>query len=283
MITAPALVSPAQKMSTRLAPSYWEDTAINPHDFNDDYYARFGIEPKSIIDRRTGTDFLSVFGPSSNPAHSKVRVLATLPAYGPNGEIQFWYPLGELPYDGFTQDKMGVITRETAMANAIYVFPLKVDYGAGEVSFNNSRQAALIGPSQGYYPETKGNPAAPRIIVRVNYTPKAYTKEAYKTMEYMMLKNGVTLDKTPVICTFDDIQMLWKEEMITLESRPLWEDPTKIAMFAITPVIADPTKGAVAKDAFLLMSTLDGTPLPSETMFVTQFKCLQERGSWCTK
>ena len=57
-----------------------------------------------------------------------------------------------------------------------------------------------------------------------------------------------------------------------------WDDipPTKY-----TAGTTDPTKGAIARDAFLWMSTRDGLPLQGEKMFAEQFKCLQNMGIWC--
>jgi hypothetical protein len=46
-------------------------------------------------------------------------------------------------------------------------------------------------------------------------------------------------------------------------------------------MIADPTGGVIARDAFLWMSTRDGAPLWGEMMFVDQFNCLQLKGIWC--
>ena len=208
-----------------------------------------------------------------------MRVLATLPAYGPSGELLFWYPLGELGNNGFTEDKAGVTARENAIATPIYVFPLKVDYTTVDAyfSFNNSRHAAIVGPPP---PISKGSPLGVRIIVRVNYTPLAFTKEAAEMMEYMMRKNGPAVDGTPIIRTLGDLEILEKSMMISMESKPLWDDGTA-GVFAIAPVISDPTNGAVADDAFLLMSTIDGKSLLWEEIFNLQFNCLKKTTQWC--
>jgi hypothetical protein len=43
----------------------------------------------------------------------------------------------------------------------------------------------------------------------------------------------------------------------------------------------DPVKGAIARDAYLWMATVDGRPLQNEEMFVQQFNCLKKIGTWC--
>ena len=271
----------AQKMPPPLS---W-DTAINPHDFTDEFYASNGIIAKTIIGRRTGTDLLSVFSPSSNPNHTPVRVLVTFPAYGPSEELLFWYPLGQLNDNGFTDDKMGVIAREAAMAAPIYVFPVKTDTRA-LVEFrpaSKMRQAALFSPSETYYPALVENALIARQIVEVRYTAKAFEKESVEMMQYFLEKNGAGVDGLPIIRSMDDLTMLAKTEMVAVRTKSLWDDTAGTGAFALAPVIEDPTVGAIAPDAFLLMPTVDGKPLPSEQMFATQFGCLQKYGSWCGK
>jgi hypothetical protein len=54
-------------------PKLAADMRMNPHDFLDEYYGINGVIGKLIIDRRTGKDFLSVFGWSSDTNHSNIR------------------------------------------------------------------------------------------------------------------------------------------------------------------------------------------------------------------
>lgn len=275
-----AMVATAQKKPSQSPTFLGEDTAINPHDFTNSYYASRGIWSKLIIDRRTGADLLSVFGESSNPIHAKVRVLATLPAYGPSGELLYWYPLGELNYNGFTDDKVGVIARETALATPLYVFPMNVN-NVVAFSFNNMRQAALMGPTENFYSELTGTPIGLRRIVEVRFTAKAFDPSSLEMIKFMLGKNGEAIDGLPLIRSVDDVQLLIKHELIELRTKELWDDGTPHGMFTLSPVIADPTGGAIAPDAFLLMSTRDGIPMPGEQMFATQFGCLRKLGTWC--
>jgi hypothetical protein len=276
MITMFALASAAQKMPTTL----WVDTAINPHDFTDEFYASNGILSKAIVGRRTGTDMLSVFSYSSNPNHTRVRVIATLSAYGPSGEILFWYPLGELNDNGFTNDKAGIIAREAAFGTPVYIFPLMADTN-DIASFSNVRHSALFGPGETYYPMLAADELIIRRIVEVRYTAKAFDKEYQEMMAYMGDKNGAGVDGLPIIRTMDDLMMFAKHELVATSTKSLWDDPSGRGIYALAPVMADPTRGAIAPDAFLLMPTVDGKPLASEQMFATQFGCLQKYGYWC--
>ena len=279
MIAMLATAAAAQKTP----PVLWDDTAINPHDFTDEFYASNGILSKAIIGRRTGTDLLSVYGPSSNPIHRPVRVLVTLPAYGPSEEMLFWYPLGEINDNGFTDDKIGVIAKEVALATPIYVFPLKVSSASGDTfSFNNMRQAALFGPSESYYPEFTKDALFVRRIVEVQYTDKAFDKDSREMIDFMLGKNGAAVDGLPIIRGMDDLNMLDKHGLVSFGTKSLWDNPgEENGIFALTPVIADPTGGVIAPDAFLAMATLTGQPLPSEEMFATEFGCLKKSGYWC--
>jgi hypothetical protein len=276
-----AVVVTAQKKPPTPVPPLWEDTAINPHDFNDSFYQANGVVSKLIIERRNGADLLSVFSPSSNPTHSAVRVLATLPGYGPKGEMMYWFPLGELNHNGFTDDKNGVIARENALASAIYFFPVKVDNANGVFSYNNVRQAALFAPMTTYYADPPGSFIGLRLIVRVDYTAAAHDPKFAGMMKYLMDKNGEAVDGMPIIQTIDDLEMLKAEQLVSFETKAVWDDSPLHGAFSIAPVIFDPTGGVIARDAFLLMPTHEGLPMPSEQIFATQFGCLQKTGTWC--
>jgi hypothetical protein len=259
------------------------DTAINPHDFTDEFYATQGINGRSILGRRNGYDYLSIFGFSTNPNHRPVRVLATLPAWGPRGEIYFWYPLGQISYKGFTPNRVGSAALKNAMASPIYVFPMRSDLpmGASSYSLFDVRQSAFIDPGMRPADPSMRDNAGPRVIAFVNYTPYAFTKDCEEMMNYMKLKNGTAADDTPAIRGMGDIQFLKKEGMITVETADIFDTETVPVAFALAPIIVDPTNGAIAPDAFLIMPRLNGEPLPYESIFVEQFNCLQKHGTWC--
>ncbi len=290
MILTFALPLSAQKRANRGSlSSFAEDTAIYPHDFNDEYYAKNGVYAPSIIKRCDGTDFLSVFGFSSDPTHRNVRILATLPAYNENGEIRFWSPLGELDVTGFTDDSTGTEAREMAALYPVFVFPASSK--EAPALFRNIRQAALIDDSySGYY--LKGNPLGLRTIFLVNFTEKAFdTEEGVLMMSYLGKKNGLSVNGTPILKFRNEIEELYKMELITMEKRGFAEVPAlssasilppPVGRYLIAPVInIYAAKGVIAPDAFLLMPTYDGKPLADEMMFVNEFGCLQKFGTPC--
>lgn len=276
ILTSASILATAQKVNKVSV-----DTAINPHDFTDVYYTEFGVLPGSIIDRRDGYDMLSVFGKSSNPSHSDVRVLATLPAYNFDGTPVFWSPLGYVPEGGFVEDKVGIIAMETAVANPIYIFPMMPKGEFNEpVGFTNLRQATLLSAPGGYYERMSKNPLGLRMMVAVRYNESALAKKTPALMAYMSKKNGYSADGTPILKNRDDLQMMVDGGLVDLEYTGLWT-PDAARRFAIAPVIVDPTNGAIASDAFLLFPTLDGRPLPGEEAFVSLFECLQKVDQPC--
>lgn len=268
--------SAQKKVTTRstILPTFAEDTAINPHDFTNDYYEAIGIVGKTILNRRSGSDGLSVFSKSSNPSHTDVRIIATLPAYDQFGNMLFWYQLGEVPDYGFTADKAGAEMREMAKLFPIYVFP--TNKIRADRLFFSTRQAALIDDTWSVIIGQDLNPMGVREIVFVRYTEKAFSPDGEELMKIMAEKNGLGSDDTPILKTIDDIRIMMKFELVT--TAPLKDF---IDLYAIAPMIYDPMHGVIAKDAFLAFATKDGTPLPTEQMFATQFGCLQESGTWC--
>jgi hypothetical protein len=224
------------------------------------------------MNRRNGSDGLSIFSRSSNPFHSDVRVIATIPAYDQNGDIVFWYPLGEMEHNGFTDDKVGIELREMANMFPLYVFPHSkiADYR----TFANKRQAALMDNTWSMI-SGQANPLGVRRLVFIKFTEKAFTKDGFEMMEYMAKKNGMGADDTPILRTLEDLSMMMKAQLISMDAmKSPWT-------YAIAPALLDPTNGVIARDAFLWFATSDGNPLPSERMFEFQFGCLQKTGNWC--
>lgn len=265
----------AQKVrSSGFPPTLAEDTRINPHDFTDDYYELNGIFGKAILGRRTGSDGLSIFGRSSNPFHTDVRVIATLPAYDQNGDMLFWYPLGEIDDNAFTADKLGVEARNLAKLFPVYVFPsTKTD---DPRTLNSMRQAVLMDNTWAFLTGHELNPLGFREIFIVRFTEKAFTKEGAEMMAYMGKKNGTGADDTPILRGMEDLRMMLELELIRTAAFKGEEN-----RYAIAPMIFDPTNGVIAKDAYLMFATKDGEPLPTEAMFAAQFGCLQNDGNWC--
>jgi len=265
-------------------PTLWgEDTAINPHEFTNRFYTNNGVNPKAIIDRLTGSDKMSVIGYSSNPDHTDVRVLATMPAYDQNGAMLLWSPLGALENYGFTDTKVGEVARATAKLFPVYVFPMP---GATDIDlYSNTRQSAIIDNSWSIYASTMDktfNPVGVREINVVFYTKKAFTDEGAKDMAYFGKKNGWAADDTPIIKSLNDIIYLQKIGLVSIDTYETFTVRGMMeAQYAICPMISDPTKGAIAKDATIWMTTKDGKPLEAEAHFWAQFNCLQVSGELC--
>jgi hypothetical protein len=251
-----------------------------PFDFADDYYLVNGLSPKWIVDRRTGSDGWSVFDKATDPNHSEIRVLGTIPAYNEFGELMFWYPLGDFEDNAFTEDRAGANARRAAANSPIYIFPDR--FVTNFSAFTNGRHAPVIDNSWARSWKLDPNRLGLREIFVVNYTEKAFDKEGIEMMAFFGKKNGFATDDTPILKSIDDIRYLEKMEFVTVVSNKASEiiDPIR-ARYAIAPIIADPRNGAIKGDAFLWMFTKDGQPLPSEEIFVTQFGCLKDKGDWC--
>lgn len=258
-------------------PSVAGAAPLNPHDFTDSYYIQNGVHYKGIIWRRNGADGLSVFDDQRYTNYRDVRVTVTVPAYTQGGEPYFWYPLGELTNAGFTEDTIGIMAMQMAKLFPIYLFP-----DEKYITYNtivNTRQAPLIDNSLAWYVEP-ANPLGLREVFLVNYSKKAHSVEGVKIMQYMREKNGTATDGMPIIKTLVDLQMLHSEGYLTMDYGDSEKGPG-IGHFVMAPVLTNPTKGVIAKDAFLWMSTRDGNPLKAEMFFVDQFNCLQQTGEWC--
>jgi hypothetical protein len=275
MMLAFVLSTPAQK---RVDPA--PDTTINPHDFKDVYYKNNGVDADLLIWRRTGSDGLSVFGKSKNPIHNDVRVIVTVPVYSTVGPMSFWYPLGELTNMGFTQDKKGMAARYVASLYPLYIFPDQKYKTYNTIA--NTRQAPLVDLSASWiYPDVE-NPLGLREVFQITYTSKAYSKDGYEMMQYMGKKNGLGTDEMPIINCVEDINLLRDEGYINMDlPGDISDDGPYRGHYAVAPLIADPTNGVIAPDAFLWMSTRNGIPLDAEMNFVNQFGCLQATGDWC--
>ena len=255
------------------------DTSILPHDFTDKFYMLNGVSADYIMGRRTGYDFLSVINWSSNPYHTDVRILATLPAYGANGEVLFFFPLGEINEKGFTEDQIGKEARAIADTYPIYVFPAN---NSDNFAFGTSRQAALM-DAEAFNWNMEGYPVGLRSIMLVNYTEKAFTEEGVEMMDFMFKKNGKSLDGTPLIRSMEDLTTLAKFDLVSMEKRVLWDDTNFAGTYSLSPIIYAPVKGVIAPDAFLMTVTQKGEPLPDETRFVSEFNCLRKGGNWCSE
>src|SRR5262245_43875624 len=94
------------------------DEADRNYDFTDAFYLRNGVNPAGLVNRRTGTDGLSVFDTPFFPTQRDVRVTLTLPAYSHSGDLRFWNVLGEFDVASFTNNAAGRAARTLAERSA---------------------------------------------------------------------------------------------------------------------------------------------------------------------
>lgn len=271
-------VAAQKKSHAILPPDPIPVPVMYPYDFSDMYYKENGIDPSMIISRRTGDDGQSVFDVPIGPNFNEIRVIATIPAYTYNGEVSFWYPLGELSPAAFLDDR-GAKAMEEAKMFPIYVFP---DRRIAELhSYALSRQAPIIDNLWSVIADTTMNPLGIRAIIIVNYTGKAFDDQSVPVMNYFLKKNGTSIDGTPIIKSLDDIRYLERRGLITLEDLTSGRIIGPMGQYAISPVIADPTNGVIARDAYLWMVTENGNSLFDENLFEQQFNCLKKMQKWC--
>ena len=243
-----------------------------PFDFTDTYYRANGIDAAGLVGRRSGTDGLSVVAPAPDSRHRNVRVTFTLPAYDTSGNRWFFTVLADLAPTAFTANAAGTAARTLAEASPVYVFPTL----AGDpLSPGNSRQADMIDLRNGYF---SNNPLGLWVHIFVTWTPKALTTAAgKKALADLAARNGISLDGTPIIRTQSDLDTLSKKGYVLLTKR----SPESTGRYFLCPVIKDPRHGAIAPDAFLAtVRRSDGTPLPAEQNFVTDFESLRTTGDY---
>jgi hypothetical protein len=250
------------------------DPRSQPFEFTDQYYFQNGVNPNLAVNRRTGTDGLSVFDTPPDPIFRNIRVKITLPAYDHSGNFFYWYLLGEIFENGFTPDAAGARAREIANRNRIFVFPSR---SGGPVQLGNNRQADIVDLRNGYF---SNDPLGLWIIVFVNYTPLAETKAGREILRRFAERNGLSLDGTPIIRNLSDLDDLTRQGLVTQRTRV--PNGSEGPRYSLCPVLKDPRDGAIRPDAFLAtVRQPNGEPLPAERAFLDHFNCLQNTGDWC--
>jgi hypothetical protein len=241
------------------------------YDFTDAFYLQNGVNPAGLVNRRTGTDGLSVFDTPFFASQRDVRVTLTLPAYSHSGNQFFWNVLGEFDATAFTNNAAGRAARTLAERSAIFVSPSR---SGGPLVLGNNRQADMIDLRNGYF---SNNPLGLWVIVFVNYTPSAFTAAGRQEVDRLAARNGRDLDGTAIIKNLSELEDFEKKGLVTRRTRPL--DGSAGPRYSVCPVIEDPTDGGIAPDAFLAaVRRSDGTPV--EPAFVRNFLSLQQTGVW---
>lgn len=243
-----------------------------PFDYSDDYYAVNGIISSAMTDRRSGSDGWSVVEDIYDANFRSVRILAVKPAYGAVGELLFLVPRGELFRDAFSNDPMGERALTTAKSYPIYMFP-------SALNLNSDRQAALVETDADY---TEKNPIGLGLAILVTYTAEAETESSKKLLEELALRNGISLDGTPIIKTAREVSMLTRLGIVRQTVRGT-DDPT-LAPYVVARIIDEPSGGTISPDAFILnVKQANGRPLKGEAKHLEYFNCLQTGEQRCRR
>lgn len=241
---------------------------LRPFDFSDKYYASNGVMADMILNRPNGGDGFSVADFTSDPRHNNVRILATYPAYGHDGETLYWNFYGQFNKNAFTEDPEGFAAYEIANGFPIYMFP-------GQ-SRNGDRQAPIIDNLEGYFDK---NVLGLGAVMVVEYKdPASLSKADLAYLQDLSNQNGLSADGTPIIRTISELKQLQRRELVSITPRG---DNGRTMPFIVGKVIQYP-EYAVTRDAFLLYTKdVQENPLASEEFFIKTFTCFQENGRAC--
>jgi hypothetical protein len=269
---SPAIASSSNSPGRNRSPGGGNSDNSPPFDFTDAFYQANGISPAGLVGRHNGSDPVSVISTPPDANHRNVRITLTLPAYDTSGGMHFFTVLEDLAPTAFTNNAAGVKPKQIADASPVYVFPTLT---GDALSVANNRQADMIDLSNGYF---SNNPLALWVHIFVTWTPKALTtSDGKKRLADLARKNGLALDGTPIITSSSDIDSLTKDGYVVQTER----SATTTGRYFVCPVLKDPRHGAIAPDAFLAtVRRADGTPLPAEQSFVTNFLALQTTGDF---
>lgn len=273
LITVAAAVSvPAQSFGGERTKFSAAIEDKRPFDFADKLYESNGVFGPLMADRRNGADGSSVFDYTADPNRRQVRVTATMPAYGPDGGMVFWNMYGEFGKEAFTPNESGDNAYINALRHPVYMFP-------SETVKHSMRQAALIETDDAYLAK---NPLGLGVIIDVEFTAEIHSKVGQRVVADMIARNGASLDGTPIIRTVEEMNTLRRLQLIRTTFRG--EEQGLEAVYLAARILLDPTRGAIAPDAFLkFVQTPTGDPLVAEMQFLEMFECLQAEGRTCSK
>ncbi|HEX8368729.1 MAG TPA: hypothetical protein VF604_09320 [Pyrinomonadaceae bacterium] len=238
---------------------------IRPFDFNSRYYYDNGVEPGLIVNRRNGSDNLSVFDKTTDERFREVRITAVFPAYNQNGELIYWNLYGELFKESFRNDLAGASAQTAAEYFPMYIFP-------SDFVRDRQRQASVIDLKDNYFEK---NPLGLSVRVEVKYTARANTGDGQKELAILADRNGLSLDGTPLIKTLEEIQDLTRKGLVTQVIKGL--DNPSVASYVVGKVIEKPAAGALSPDAFLVtIQREDGERFHADAEFIRRFDCLKD-------
>jgi hypothetical protein len=242
-----------------------------PFDFNSRYYYENGIEPSLIVNRRNGGDGLSVLDETNDVRFRNVRITGVFPAYDRNGGIIYWNLYGELYKHSFRSGEAGDHALTQAEYYPMFIFP-------SDFVRNKLRQASVIDLKDGYFEK---NPLGLSVQVEVRFTSRTNADDGQRELAALALRNGLSLDGTPIIKTVEEIQDLTRKGLITQTIKGL--DNPSATSYVVGKVIRRPEAGAIAPDAFLItIQQPNGERFHADTAFLEQFNCLKD-STTCTR
>jgi hypothetical protein len=236
---------------------------------------------------------------NTSPTHNDCRVLQTLAVFNNVGQISFFNAMGVLAnvnsFADCCTDPNSIGTQTHAIADSFRAFFAPIQKQA-----NGTIATVPCTPTVTTNCVTltaaEGSQRAERVfdtattyfcadllnlwrITYTIYTAQAFTKAGQKILAPFAKANGVNSDGTPILTKTADIDNLTALGLLQ-EIQPA-EDGSQGIGWIVCVVLADPTMGAVTKDAFLVSVVFPGTTTPVSPQFQTQFNCLQATGQFC--
>jgi hypothetical protein len=237
---------------------------LRPFDFSDKYYASNGVMAGMLLNRPNGADDFSVMDLTGYPDHNNVRILATRPAYGRDGETLYWNLYGDFYKENFTDTPEGERAYDLANTFPIYLFP-NTQRRRGE------RQSPVIDTAEGYFEK---NVLGLSVVMLVEYNGSVFTKADAAYLSDLAKRNGLSTDGDPIIRTVKEIGQLQRRNLITVSQRGI-NNPS-LTSYIAGKAIQHPNGGALTPDSFLLyVKDAYGKPLAGEAHFVSTFECLK--------
>lgn len=289
-----------------------------PFDFSDQFYIKNGMDlnqinspgdarmcvnvPQFII-LPNGTKLqnwsLNNTPPNTSPTHNNCRVGQTVAVFDKDGNIAFFNVMGVLANaNSFTglSDPNSIGFKTHAIANSFRAFFAPIQKQANG-SIATVPCTSTVTTNCVTLTAAEGSQRAERVfdttttyfcadllnLWRITYTiftAKAFTPQGQQILAPFAQANGLNSDGTPILTKTADIDSLTAQGIVQ-EIQPN-EDGSQGIGWIVCVVIADPTTGAIAKDAFLVSVVFPGTSTPVSPQFQKQFNCLQATGQFCT-
>ncbi|NIV98371.1 hypothetical protein GWN26_04145 [Candidatus Saccharibacteria bacterium] len=185
-------------------------------DFADNFYLQNGIDPNAIVDRLVAQDNRSVADVSPHSDFADVRILETTGGFDHTGSVLYYAVNGKVMPNTFTNDTAGQAARNLANSFRAFIFP-KASGDPLSPAPPNRRQDNVFDTRNGYF---SNNPLGLWLLVFVSYTNAAFNTQAgQKALGDLAQKNGLDLDKTPIIKTVSDLENLQKDGFVQFRTR----------------------------------------------------------------